>query len=88
MFVTRAQRASFAAGRHRFLPLSYYGFAEHLRTLEFDQAWIQVAPARANGSFRLGLNADYADVVRRMMRRGVNAPRAGFIEHIGASRRG
>lgn len=67
LFVTRAQRDSFAAGRHRFLPVSYYGFAEFLSEVEFDQAWIQVAPARPDGSFPLGLNADYADVVRARM---------------------
>jgi acyl-CoA hydrolase len=64
LFVTRAQRESFTAGRHRFLPVSYYGFAEYLRRRDFDQAWIQVAPARPDGLYPLGLNADYADVVR------------------------
>ncbi len=64
LFVTRAQRESFATGRHRFVPVSYHGFAEYLGRLEFDQAWIQVGPARIDGSYPLGLNADYADVVR------------------------
>src|SRR5690349_10209110 len=63
-FVGPAQRASFAAGRVRFLPLHYsaqYAWLE--RTCPVDVALIQVAPPDAAGNCSLGVVADFAPAV-------------------------
>ena len=63
LLLPSAARDSFKAGRVSILPLSYFGFAQHLRRYPPDIAVVQVAPPDADGNCSLGPAADFAPLV-------------------------
>jgi len=63
-FVSPPQRASFAAGKLRFLPLNYSLIYDHLEASDpLDICFVQVAPPDAAGRCSLGVSADFAAAV-------------------------
>ncbi|MCW5750449.1 MAG: 4-hydroxybutyrate CoA-transferase [Alphaproteobacteria bacterium] len=69
-FVTPSLRASFAAGRIRFLPLNYTGFHDYLAAAPpFDLAVLQVAPPDADGRMSLGVSTDFPSAILPRVRR-------------------
>ncbi|MGY8635399.1 acetyl-CoA hydrolase/transferase C-terminal domain-containing protein [Bradyrhizobium sp. 14AA] len=62
IFVTPAQRTSFATGRHRLLRMGYHGFASYLRDRPVDLALLLLSESDADGSYGFGANADLAGI--------------------------
>ena len=63
-FIYDDLRASFAAGRIDYIPLSYFGAYCHLRDREgIDLALLHVTPPNADGRVGLGVATDFAPAV-------------------------
>lgn len=68
-FVTPALSKSFAAGRVRFLPKAYSGFARVLATMNIDLAVLRLSPPGPDGRMSFGINQDYAPIAAKAARR-------------------
>jgi len=62
-FVTQPFRKSFAEHRLRFLPLHYSAYFEYLAALDFDLAFLQLAPADTVGRHSIGPATDFPPAV-------------------------
>ena len=75
-FVTPALSKSFAAGRVKFLPRAYSGFARSLAANPVDIAVLRLSPPDPDGRMSFGINQDYAPIAAAGARRIV-----AFVDH-------
>lgn len=75
-FVTPALSKSFAAGRVKFLPKAYSGFARSLAANPVDLAILRLSPPGPDGRMSFGVNQDYAPIVARGAKRIL-----AFVDH-------
>ncbi len=68
-FVSPPFADAFAAGRLRYLPKAYSGFAGMLARMEIDLAVLRVSPPGPDGRMSFGLNQDYAPIAARIAKR-------------------
>ncbi|MFT4097238.1 MAG: acetyl-CoA hydrolase/transferase C-terminal domain-containing protein [Rhodoblastus sp.] len=64
-FVSPPFADAFAAGRLRYLPRAYSGFAGTLARMKIDLAVLRVSPPGPDGRMSFGLNQDYAPIAAR-----------------------
>ena len=64
-FVSPPFAEAFAAGRLRYLPKAYSGFASTLARMKLDLAVLRVSPPGPDGRMSFGLNQDYAPIAAR-----------------------
>ncbi|MFO1115880.1 MAG: acetyl-CoA hydrolase/transferase C-terminal domain-containing protein [Beijerinckiaceae bacterium] len=75
-FVTPALSNSFAAGRVRFIPKAYSGFARTLAAMPLDLAVLRLSPPGPDGRMSFGINQDYAPIAARSAKRIL-----AFVDH-------
>ena len=75
-FVTPALSKSFAAGRVKFLPKAYSGFARALATMPVDLAVLRLSPPGPDGRMSFGICQDYAPIAARTAKRIL-----AFVDH-------
>lgn len=75
-FVSPPFAEAFAAGRLRYLPKAYSGFAGTLARMKIDLAVLRVSPPGPDGRMSFGLNQDYAPIAARTARRVL-----AFVDH-------
>ena len=68
-FVSPPFADAFAAGRLRYLPKAYSGFAGTLARMQIDLAVLRVSPPGPDGRMSFGLNQDYAPIAARAAKR-------------------
>ncbi len=68
-FVSPPFAEAFAAGRLRYLPKAYSGFASTLARMKLDLAVLRVSPPGPDGRMSFGLNQDYAPIAARTAQR-------------------
>ncbi|MDE2362221.1 MAG: hypothetical protein KGM42_06040 [Hyphomicrobiales bacterium] len=75
-FVTPALSRSFAAGRVKFLPKAYSGFARVLAATPLDLAILRLSPPEPDGRMSFGINQDYAPIAARTAKKIL-----AFVDH-------
>lgn len=68
-FVSPPFAEAFAAGRLRYLPKAYSGFAGMLARMKIDLAVLRVSPPGPDGRMSFGINQDYAPIAARVAQR-------------------
>lgn len=63
LFLTPEIKASYAAGRVRFMPLAYSGMNAYLRSLDIDLALIQVRSREEGNGYTLGSTVQYVPAI-------------------------